>query len=68
MVLWLAVLWFAFKVYVAVLSSIYLLFVIGGGIAGLAIAFAVKKLDPRAEVVVLERGSRTGGGPADESE
>lgn len=35
--------------------------VAGGGIAGLAIAFAVKKLDPRAEVVVLERGSRTGG-------
>jgi oxygen-dependent protoporphyrinogen oxidase len=33
----------------------------GGGISGLAIAWAIRRRDPRADVVVLERGARTGG-------
>lgn len=33
----------------------------GGGISGLAIAWAIRRRDPRADVVVLERSSRTGG-------
>lgn len=33
----------------------------GGGIAGLSIAWAIRKTDPRVEVVVLERGTRPGG-------
>lgn len=33
----------------------------GGGIAGLSIAWAIRRRDPDAEVVVLERSARTGG-------
>jgi oxygen-dependent protoporphyrinogen oxidase len=33
----------------------------GGGIAGLSIAFALRKRDPSADVVVLERAARAGG-------
>ena len=33
----------------------------GGGISGLAIAWAIRRRDPRADVVVLERSARTGG-------
>lgn len=35
--------------------------VIGGGISGLSIAWAISRSDPATEVVVLERGRRTGG-------
>jgi oxygen-dependent protoporphyrinogen oxidase len=33
----------------------------GAGISGLAIAWAIRRRNPRADVVVLERSSRTGG-------
>jgi oxygen-dependent protoporphyrinogen oxidase len=33
----------------------------GGGISGLAIAWAIRRRDRRADVLVLERGTRTGG-------
>ena len=33
----------------------------GGGISGLATAWAIRRREPRTDVVVLERGSRTGG-------
>ena len=33
----------------------------GGGISGLAVAWAIRRRDPRADVVVLERAARTGG-------
>ncbi len=35
--------------------------VAGGGISGLAIAWAIRKREPRADVRVLERSTRTGG-------
>lgn len=35
--------------------------VVGGGISGLAIAWAIRARDPHADVVLLERGARTGG-------
>lgn len=35
--------------------------IVGGGIAGLSIAWAVRRRDPNADVVVLERGMRAGG-------
>jgi protoporphyrinogen/coproporphyrinogen III oxidase len=35
--------------------------IVGGGIAGLAVAHAVRRLDPEAEVTVLEASSRPGG-------
>ena len=35
--------------------------IVGGGIAGLSIAWAIRKHDPAADLVVLERGPRTGG-------
>ena len=35
--------------------------IVGGGISGLAIAWAIRTRDPRADVVVLERGAKTGG-------
>jgi oxygen-dependent protoporphyrinogen oxidase len=35
--------------------------IVGGGIAGLAVAHAVRAQSPDAEVVVLERGERVGG-------
>jgi oxygen-dependent protoporphyrinogen oxidase len=35
--------------------------IIGGGIAGLSIAFAIRRRDPDVRVVVLERGPQTGG-------
>ena len=35
--------------------------IIGGGISGLAIAHAIRARNPRANVLVLERGARTGG-------
>ncbi len=35
--------------------------VAGGGISGLAIAWAIRRRDPRADVLVLERSTRTGG-------
>ncbi len=35
--------------------------VAGGGISGLAIAWAIRTRDPRADVLVLERSTRTGG-------
>jgi oxygen-dependent protoporphyrinogen oxidase len=33
----------------------------GGGISGLAIAWAIRRREPQAEVVLLERSARTGG-------
>ena len=35
--------------------------IVGGGIAGLSIAWAVRRRDPNTDVVVLERGVRAGG-------
>jgi len=35
--------------------------IVGGGIAGLAVAHALRRLDPEAEVTVLEASSRSGG-------
>ncbi len=35
--------------------------IVGAGIAGLSIAWAIRKRDPDVDLVVLERGSRTGG-------
>lgn len=35
--------------------------IVGGGIAGLSIAWAIRRQDPAAEVVVLERTAHTGG-------
>jgi oxygen-dependent protoporphyrinogen oxidase len=35
--------------------------IVGGGIAGLSIAHAIRSRDPLAQVVVLERGDRAGG-------
>src|SRR5262245_6246107 len=35
--------------------------IVGGGIAGLSIAWAIRKRDPLIDLVVLERGPRTGG-------
>jgi oxygen-dependent protoporphyrinogen oxidase len=35
--------------------------VIGGGISGLSIAWSIRRRDPSTEVIVLERGARTGG-------
>ena len=35
--------------------------IVGGGIAGLSVAWAVRRRDPSADVVVLERGPRAGG-------
>ncbi len=35
--------------------------IVGGGIAGLSIAHAIRSRDPRADLVVLERGERPGG-------
>ena len=35
--------------------------IVGGGISGLAIAWAIRRREPRAEVLVLERSARTGG-------
>jgi oxygen-dependent protoporphyrinogen oxidase len=35
--------------------------IVGGGIAGLSVAWAVRWRDPGAHLTVLERGSRTGG-------
>jgi oxygen-dependent protoporphyrinogen oxidase len=35
--------------------------VIGGGISGLSIAWSIRRRDPATEVVLLERGPRTGG-------
>jgi oxygen-dependent protoporphyrinogen oxidase len=35
--------------------------IVGGGISGLAIAWAIRRREPRAEVVLLERSARTGG-------
>src|SRR5262245_10051532 len=35
--------------------------IVGGGIAGLSIAWAIRKRDPTADLVVLERSQRTGG-------
>ena len=35
--------------------------IVGGGIAGLAIACAIRKRDPHATIFVLERGAQTGG-------
>jgi oxygen-dependent protoporphyrinogen oxidase len=35
--------------------------IVGAGIAGLSIAWAIRRRDPDADLVVLERGPRTGG-------
>jgi oxygen-dependent protoporphyrinogen oxidase len=35
--------------------------IIGGGVAGLSIAWAIRQRDPRATIFVLERGMETGG-------
>ena len=35
--------------------------IVGAGIAGLSIAWALRRNNPEIEVIVLERGSRTGG-------
>ena len=35
--------------------------IVGGGISGLAIAHAIRKRDPNIDLVVIERGPRTGG-------
>jgi oxygen-dependent protoporphyrinogen oxidase len=35
--------------------------IVGGGISGLATAWAIRARDPHADVVLLERGDRTGG-------
>jgi protoporphyrinogen/coproporphyrinogen III oxidase len=41
--------------------------IVGGGIAGLAVAHAVRAESPEANVVVLERGERAGGNVRSES-
>ena len=35
--------------------------IVGGGIAGLSIALAIRRRDPQASIVLLERGPQTGG-------